>query len=138
MNGFSHQYVHAEKLRKAGKSFKAIHGVEAYFVPSLVHWKELYEAQKASGVLSPKKTKGKAPEASEEAMNGILEAGDELSGTKEELDEVTEAKKAEKTWMTRVVQLLKTRKNPKEQQASTKIHSIKETTWFCWLRTMLD
>lgn len=95
MNGFSHQYVHAEKLRKAGKPFKAIHGVEAYFVPSLARWKELYEAQKAAGTLSPKKTKGKAQEAPEEALNSVLEAGDELAGTKEELDEVTEAKKAE-------------------------------------------
>jgi hypothetical protein len=92
MNGFSHQYVHAEKLRKAGKPFKAIHGVEAYFVPSLTRWKELYEAQKAAGTLAPKKTKAKGLEAPELALE---EVGDDLASTKEELDEISEIKKAE-------------------------------------------
>lgn len=95
MNGFSHQYVHSEKLRKAGRPFKAVHGVEAYFVPSLARWKELYTAQKAAGTLAPKRGKGKAIEASEQTVEPLEEAGDELAGTKQELDEITETKKAE-------------------------------------------
>jgi DNA polymerase III alpha subunit len=92
MNGFSHQYVHSEKLRKAGVPFKAVHGVEAYFVPSLSRWKELYEAQRAAGALAPKKTRAKGSEAAEGAQE---EAGDEFAGTKQELDEVTAIKTEE-------------------------------------------
>lgn len=94
MNSFSHQYVHAEKLRKAGIPFKAIHGVEAYFVPSLSRWKELYEAQKASGALAPKKGLGKEEKATEGAAEAQEEAGDELAGTTQELEEIS-ANKAE-------------------------------------------
>jgi DNA-directed DNA polymerase III PolC len=91
MNGFSHQYVHSEKLKKAGKPFKAIHGVEAYFVPSLSRWRELYDAQKAAGSLAPKKGKAKEEDASPEP----LEPGNEMAGTQLELAEVSEIKKAE-------------------------------------------
>ena len=88
MNSFSHQYIHAEKLKKAGVNFKPIHGVEAYFVPSLARWKDLYAAQKAAGALTPKRGAGKE----EKGSVGPLEAGNELAGTLQELDEVTEAK----------------------------------------------
>lgn len=99
MNGFSHQYFHAEKLKKSGVSFKAIHGVEAYFVPSLAKWRELYDAQrrtqgqaqKAVGALM---TKGRAKE--DEAIPEPLEAiGNEMAKTEEELQEVSEVKVAE-------------------------------------------
>ena len=97
MNGFSHQYIYAEKLRKAGKPFKAVHGVEAYFVPSLARWKELYDSQKAAGALAPKKGKvmrqGDAPGAF--ALYGEADPGNEMASTEAELDEVAEIKKAE-------------------------------------------
>ena len=47
MNGFSHQFLHLKKMRAEGKQFKAIHGVEAYFIPSVKEWKEAYETAKA-------------------------------------------------------------------------------------------
>lgn len=94
MNGFSHQYVYAEKLRKAGAPFKAIHGVEAYFVPSLSRWKELYDSQKAAGALAPKKGRGKTAEAVPEPVEAL--PGDEMASTESELDEIAETiKKAE-------------------------------------------
>ena len=34
-NGLAYQVLHAKKMKKAGKNFKPIFGVEAYFVPSL-------------------------------------------------------------------------------------------------------
>jgi len=103
MNSFSHQYFHAEKLKKSGVDFKAIHGVEAYFVPSLAKWRELYDAQrgtqgqaqKAAGALAPK-GKGKRKTEEEEAIPEPLEAiGNEMAKTEEELQEVSEVKAAE-------------------------------------------
>jgi DNA polymerase-3 subunit alpha len=46
MNGMSYQVLHTKKMRAAGKEFKPIFGVEAYFVPSIKEWKEEYEAVK--------------------------------------------------------------------------------------------
>ena len=43
MNGLSYQVLHAKKMKDAGKNFKPIFGVEAYFVPSIKEWKEEYE-----------------------------------------------------------------------------------------------
>jgi len=47
MNGLSYQVLHAKKMKTAGKDFKPIFGVEAYFVPSIAEWKEEYEKVKA-------------------------------------------------------------------------------------------
>jgi DNA polymerase-3 subunit alpha len=43
MNGYSHQYLYYQKLKKAGNPFKALAGIEAYFVPSLSDWQKLYD-----------------------------------------------------------------------------------------------
>ena len=48
MNGFPHQVLHAKKMKKEGKCFKPIFGVEAYFVPSIENWKKEYEEIKAN------------------------------------------------------------------------------------------
>lgn len=42
-NGLSYQVLHSEKMKKEGKLFKPIFGVEAYFTPSISEWKELYD-----------------------------------------------------------------------------------------------
>ena len=47
MNGTSYQVLHAKKMKEQGKQFKPIFGVEAYFVPSIIKWKEAYEEAKA-------------------------------------------------------------------------------------------
>lgn len=41
MAGVSHQQIHQKKLNKAGRAFKAIPGIEAYFIDSLQRWREL-------------------------------------------------------------------------------------------------
>ena len=46
MNGLAYQITHAKKMKEAGKEFKPIFGVEAYFVPSVEKWKEEYEQAK--------------------------------------------------------------------------------------------
>ncbi len=43
MNGLAYQVIHAKKMKAAGKNFKPIFGVEAYFTPSIKEWKEEYE-----------------------------------------------------------------------------------------------
>ena len=40
MNGMSYQVLHAKKMKKEGKNFKPIFGVEAYFIPSVEKWNE--------------------------------------------------------------------------------------------------
>ena len=46
MNGLPHQVLHARKMMEAGKNFKPIFGVEAYFNPSLKAWRREYEDSK--------------------------------------------------------------------------------------------
>ena len=43
MNGFSHQFLHWQKMKDEGKEFKPIFGVEAYFLPSIDEWRADYD-----------------------------------------------------------------------------------------------
>ena len=45
-NGLAYQVLHAKKMKAAGKNFKPIFGVEAYFIPSVPEWKEQLEELK--------------------------------------------------------------------------------------------
>lgn len=47
MNGFAYQVLHAKKMAKEGKDFKAIFGVEAYFISDVNEWRKQYEEHKA-------------------------------------------------------------------------------------------
>jgi DNA polymerase-3 subunit alpha len=53
-NGLSYQVIHAKKMKDAGKDFKPIFGVEAYFHPSIEEWKKQKEE-----IEKNKKTKAK-------------------------------------------------------------------------------
>jgi len=46
MNSLPHMVIHSEKMHAEGKEFKAIYGMEAYFVPSISEWKQEYEKSK--------------------------------------------------------------------------------------------
>jgi len=45
-NALAEMVLHAKKMQKAGKDFKPIYGVEAYFHPSIKQWKEDMEVAK--------------------------------------------------------------------------------------------
>ena len=47
-NGLAYQVLHAKKMKKEGRDFKPIFGVEAYFIPSVAKWKEEYEEIRAA------------------------------------------------------------------------------------------
>ena len=47
-NGLAYQVLHAKKMKKEGRDFKPIFGVEAYFIPSVSKWKEEYEEVRAA------------------------------------------------------------------------------------------
>ena len=46
-NGLAYQVLHAKSMKAAGKEFKPIFGVEAYFIPSISNWKREYEQAKS-------------------------------------------------------------------------------------------
>jgi len=85
MNGFSHQYLHAKKLEAKGKKFKAIPGVEAYFIPSLSEWRTLKNAQDEQ-----KAKERAAKKAAQQKATGVSpeDIGDELASTKKDLEEL--------------------------------------------------
>ena len=85
-NGISHQKLHEAKLRKEGKAFKAIPGLEAYFADSLSNWQVLYEQARVNGDLAPKKKKATA-----KPVEAVI--GNDLAGTESELEEIADEKK---------------------------------------------
>jgi len=47
MNGLAYQVLHAKRMKKEGKDFKPIFGVEAYFIESVADWKVKLEEHRA-------------------------------------------------------------------------------------------
>jgi len=72
MNGFAYQVLHAKKMKKQGKNFKPIFGVEAYFIPSVSEWKIKLEEHKKD------KKKAKSIDADRSGTN--IEADGESKG----------------------------------------------------------
>ena len=72
MNGFAYQVLHAKKMKKQGKDFKPIFGVEAYFIPSVSEWKVKLEELK--------KDKKKAKSINADRSGTNIEADGESKG----------------------------------------------------------
>ena len=45
-NGLAYQVLHAKSMEKEGKVFKPIYGCEAYFIPSIQKWQDVYDQSK--------------------------------------------------------------------------------------------
>jgi DNA polymerase-3 subunit alpha len=73
LNSLPYAVAHIKKMRKEGKNFKYIMGVEAYFIPSLADWRVEYEKNKEG-----KKNKA----ADDEAVSGAT-VEDENASKKE-------------------------------------------------------
>jgi DNA polymerase-3 subunit alpha len=80
MNGYSHQYFYAKKLANKGVKFKAIPGVEAYYVDSLSKWEKLYKED-----LEKKRLRKAAKKGDTDALHKLEEMGDPYSETKKEM-----------------------------------------------------
>lgn len=94
MNGFSHQYLHNEDLKKKGVDFKALFGIECYFHPSLKGWQSLYESEairkkseKQTASNAKKKTASKKHDSSNSYSNIENEAEEIGDSIKEKVDE---------------------------------------------------
>jgi len=70
MNSLSYQVLHAKKMKKEGKNFKPIFGVEAYFIPSISDWRAEYERIQAE------------KKSAEESVSGVT-VEDETASKKE-------------------------------------------------------
>lgn len=94
MNGFSHQYLYGKELKKQGVDFKAIPGIEAYFVPSLHDWKNTYDAHRAKleNDKIEKKREAWRKKMKKTVGDSLLEAKDELQTIQavKEVDEETQ------------------------------------------------
>lgn len=72
MNSYAHAQLTYEKIRKSGKNFKYIPGVEAYFHPDIDQWrKDKVEWDELQA--DKKKTKKKIKEQQEESNNIIID-----------------------------------------------------------------
>ena len=76
-NGLAGQVLHARKMLAAGKEFKPIFGVEAYFIPSVSNWKKDYEEVKAAAKNKSEYEAGSSGttvenEASKKKMKSVL------------------------------------------------------------------
>ena len=87
-NGLAHAHSYAKKLKKSGRSYRQIYGVEFYFVPSLSDWRQQYEDHREVVRLarSEKKSKESTDIDSEDEVSGglVIENEDE---TKSDYDQ---------------------------------------------------
>ena len=79
MNGFGHAWLHADKMKKAGKNFKFIPGCEMYLHPDLNSWQK--EHHEWSQLKRDRKTHAKAKEKPENIVTPIVAITDENDET---------------------------------------------------------
>ena len=71
-NGLAHAHAYAKKLKKKGRKYRQIYGVEFYFVPSLKIWRDQYEAHREA--VREARSAKKAREATD------IDSEDEVTG----------------------------------------------------------
>ena len=95
MAGISHQQLHLKKLETKGIKFKAIPGVEAYFVDSLTEWSKLVQVQRANKALQKAMAsignEHAEAEADLDAAQTTVSSEDEEGGTLIEIESETKS-----------------------------------------------
>ena len=91
MNGFSHQYLYYKKLKSKGVDFKALPGIEAYFVPSLSDWQKMYNEDREKKHLE--KVQKKKASLLKKAKNNII--GNNVASIEDELSEIDSVRKVD-------------------------------------------
>jgi len=86
MNGYSHQFFHHEKLVKKGVNFKALPGIEAYFIDSLPRWQEIYDGRREIKRLEKLVKKGNV-DAKDQLKRHLELLGDAYASTKLDLED---------------------------------------------------
>jgi DNA-directed DNA polymerase III PolC len=90
MNGYSHQFFHAKRLKAKGVNFKAIAGIEAYFIDSLEKWTENYQTDKNVKQVAKDKKAALKNKIESTPEDELLLIGDPFAETKNDLvDEET-------------------------------------------------
>jgi DNA polymerase-3 subunit alpha len=79
MNGYGHAWLHADKLKNAGKSFKFIPGCEMYLHPDLNAWKA--EHNEWSQLKRDRKSHAKAKERPENIVTPLVAVTDSSDET---------------------------------------------------------
>lgn len=100
MAGISHQQIHAKKLKDKGLKFKAIPGVEAYFIDSFAEWNKLVKMQKANKALAKALASNESigneladAESDMDAKHGKETSEEEEGGTVVEIEAETKSNK---------------------------------------------
>lgn len=96
-NGLSHARVHTAKLKKAGKKYRQLNGVEFYFVPSLEEWAEEY-AKHQQAVKDAKNEKQKEKLSKVKAVVDNEDAVDQEGLVVEDEEETKKSKAAKPLW----------------------------------------
>ena len=95
MAGISHQQIHAKKLKDKGVNFKAIPGVEAYFIDSFVEWRKLVQVQRTNKALQKAMAsignEHAEAEADLDAAQTTVSSEDEEGGTLIEIESETKS-----------------------------------------------
>jgi len=78
-NGLAHAHTYAKKLKKQGRKYRQLYGVEFYFVPSLSEWRISYEKhrEEVRAARSEKKARESTDINSEDEISGGLVIEDE-------------------------------------------------------------
>ena len=84
-NGLAHAHTYSKKLKKQGRKYRQVYGVEFYFVPSLSEWRISYEnhREEVRAARSEKKAKESTDINSEDEVAGglVIENEEETKAT---------------------------------------------------------
>ena len=88
-SGLAHARKHTEKLQKSGRKYRQLYGCEFYFVPSLINWRDDYEAHRQA--VRDARSEAKAKEVTD------IDADDDVVGSGHTIEDEDETKTIDTT-----------------------------------------